>query len=421
LGVTVVSEVAIRVEGLSKRFSIGAAKAHHTLGEALSAACRAPLRRLRRRSLSSDVIWALRDVGFEVRRGEVIGVIGRNGSGKSTLLKILSRITSPTAGRVELRGRVGSLLEVGTGFHPELTGRENIELNGAIIGMRRAEILDRFDEIVSFSGVERFLDTPVKRYSTGMRMRLAFAVAAHLEPEILLVDEVLAVGDAEFQRKCLGKMGEVAEGGRTVLFVSHNMAAVKHLCERAILLRNGELFLDGSVADAIHDYLGDPEPWSPREADDDDVIELADVRFIDAAGDLLDRVMCGETFSIALDLQSKRLLKRAVVQIALTGSLGERVSVLNSAIAGEEFTLPAERSRIFCKIADFSLVPGGYDIEIKVLVGGEMFFFDPRAGRLTVEDGDFFGTGRLVPTGWAGHCLLKQAWKLEPCASSRGE
>jgi lipopolysaccharide transport system ATP-binding protein len=413
LGVTPVSEVAIRVEGLSKRFSIGASQAHRTLGEALSAAFRAPLRSLVNRARPRDSIWALRDVDFKVQRGEVIGVVGRNGAGKSTLLKILSRITAPTAGRVELRGRVGSLLEVGTGFHPELTGRENIELNGAILGMRRAEIRSRMDEIVSFSGVEKFLETPVKRYSTGMRMRLAFAVAAHLEPEILLVDEVLAVGDAEFQRKCLGKMSEVAKGGRTVLFVSHNMAAVKHLCDRAILLTGGELALDGSVSDVIRGYLSDPEPWTPREPGDDGVVELVDLRLVDPAGEPLDRVMCGESFSITLDLQSKRPLKRTVVQVALTGSLGERVSVLNSAIAGEEFTLPAERSRVRCSIADFSLVPGVYDVEIKVLVGGEMLFFDPRAGRLTVENGDFFGTGRLAPAGWAGQCLLKQTWKLE--------
>jgi lipopolysaccharide transport system ATP-binding protein len=191
------------------------------------------------------------------------------------------------------------------------------------------------------------------------------------------------------------------------------MAAVKHLCDRAILLTGGELALDGSVSDVIRGYLSDPEPWTPREPGDDGVVELVDLRLVDTAGKPLDRVMCGESFSITLDLQSKRSLKRTVVQVALTGSLGERVSVLNSAIAGEEFTLPAERSRVRCSIADFSLVPGVYDVEIKVLVGGEMLFFDPRAGRLTVENGDFFGTGRLAPAGWAGQCLLKQTWKLE--------
>jgi lipopolysaccharide transport system ATP-binding protein len=203
----------------------------------------------------SEDFWALRHVSFEVKQGEVLGIIGRNGAGKSTLLKILSRITDPTEGRVRLRGRVASLLEVGTGFHPELTGRENIYLNGAILGMNRAEIRNRFDEIVAFAETEKFLDTPVKRYSSGMYVRLAFAVAAHLEPEILIIDEVLAVGDAEFQKKCLGKMGEVARGGRTILFVSHDMSAVKRLCSRAILLRDGLVAIDNTPELVVADYL----------------------------------------------------------------------------------------------------------------------------------------------------------------------
>jgi lipopolysaccharide transport system ATP-binding protein len=204
---------------------------------------------------STEDFWALKDVSFEVKRGEVVGIIGRNGAGKSTLLKILSRITEPTEGRIRIKGRVASLLEVGTGFHPELTGRENIYLNGSILGMRRAEIKAKFDEIVEFAGVERFLDTPVKRYSSGMYVRLAFAVAAHLEPEILIVDEVLAVGDAEFQKKCLGKMGDVSKGGRTVLFVSHNMKAVSHMCSKALLLRSGQaVYKLDDVAYAIRRY-----------------------------------------------------------------------------------------------------------------------------------------------------------------------
>ena len=209
------------------------------------------------RATATEEFWALKDVSFEVKRGEVLGIIGRNGAGKSTLLKILSRITEPSEGRVTIKGRVASLLEVGTGFHPELTGRENIYLNGAILGMTRAEIKRKFDEIVAFAEVEKFLDTPVKRYSSGMYVRLAFAVAAHLEPEILVVDEVLAVGDAEFQKKCLGKMSEVASGGRTVLFVSHNMAAVTSLCSRAVLLVGGKLGRQGDVAETVGAYLGD--------------------------------------------------------------------------------------------------------------------------------------------------------------------
>ncbi len=282
--------VAIKVENLSKRYRIGLKdEIHDTFAGAFTSFIRSPaknLRRLRRltrfsedgddpgppssvpgpsSSISdppssvpgppSDVIWALKDVSFEVKPGEVVGIIGRNGAGKSTLLKILSRITHPTSGRVELRGRVSSLLEVGTGFHPELTGRENIYLNGTILGMRKSEIDHKFDEIVEFSGVEKFIDTPVKRYSSGMRVRLAFSVAAHLEPEILLIDEVLAVGDAGFQKKCLGKMENVAEQGRTVIFVSHQLGMIRTLCERAILLNEGRLLDDGQSPAIIDRYV----------------------------------------------------------------------------------------------------------------------------------------------------------------------
>ena len=248
------SDVAISVDSLSKSYKIGLRERHgRSFREAFTDTVLSPVRRLK--SIASgghgansadDTFWALKNVSFEVKRGDVVGIIGRNGAGKSTLLKILSRITEPTAGEIRLRGRVASLLEVGTGFHPELTGRENIYLNGAILGMKRAEITRKFDEIVDFAEIEKFLDTPVKRYSSGMYVRLAFAVAAHLEPEILIVDEVLAVGDAEFQNKCLGKMQEVSKGqGRTVLFVSHNMSAVHALCSSAIVLRRGEMAAHG--------------------------------------------------------------------------------------------------------------------------------------------------------------------------------
>ncbi len=264
------SDAAIRVEGLGKRYRLGQQVGYKTLRETLLVAYHTPTRvlaRAVRRSRrpdtppsalaadSSDFIWALKDVSFELKQGEAVGVIGRNGSGKSTLLKILSRITAPTEGRVEIRGRVGSLLEVGTGFHPELTGRENIYLNGAIIGMKKAEIERKFDEIVAFAEIDKFLDTPVKRYSSGMYVRLAFAVSAHLEPEILLVDEVLAVGDAAFQRKCLGKMGDVTKEGRTVVFVSHNMSAVRQLCPTSILLERGTLLQSGPSGETIDAYL----------------------------------------------------------------------------------------------------------------------------------------------------------------------
>ncbi len=264
------SDIAIKVEGLSKRYRIGAQQqAYRTLREKLNDAALAPFRAAKSiltrngngnskfeiRNSKSEMFWALKDVSFEVKRGEVVGIIGRNGAGKSTLLKILSRITEPTEGYADMNGRIASLLEVGTGFHPELTGRENIFLNGSILGMKRVEIKKKFDEIVAFAEISKFIDTPVKHYSSGMYVRLAFAVAAHLDPEILLVDEVLAVGDFKFQEKCLGKMGEVASQGRTVLFVSHNLGSIQRLCPKALLLEQGSVISWGTTTDVVTDYL----------------------------------------------------------------------------------------------------------------------------------------------------------------------
>ncbi|KKH47423.1 ABC transporter ATP-binding protein [Methanosarcina sp. 1.H.A.2.2] len=245
----------IEVKHLSKQYNLGVDKTYKTLCESLTSAVKNPLKTLKDCRRPNDTFWALKNVNLEVERGEVVGIIGRNGAGKSTLLKVLSRITHPTEGEVRMRGRVGSLLEVGTGFHPELTGRENIYFNGAILGMKKREIDDKFNEIVKFSGVEKFLDTPVKRYSSGMNVRLAFSVAANLDPEILVVDEVLAVGDATFQKKCLGKMGEVAEDGKTVLFVSHNMSMISSLCDKGILLEEGSLKKKGTMGEVIDAYL----------------------------------------------------------------------------------------------------------------------------------------------------------------------
>lgn len=288
--------VAIVTERLAKQYRIGELQSTYgTLRDSLTAAAR----RLGRRDHRAhyEEIWALRDVSLEVREGEVLGVIGPNGAGKSTLLKILTRITTPTSGRAEIRGRVGSLLEVGTGFHPELTGRENVFLNGSVLGMKRREIQGKFDEIVGFSGVEQFIDTPVKRYSSGMSVRLAFAVAAHLEPEILLVDEVLAVGDAEFQRRCLGRMEDLSESGRTVVFVSHQMQAVAQLCDRAILLTGGSVALDGASVEVVAHYLqivggsGSTRSWPDFEsAPGDDLVRLQSVRVVDEQGRTADGV-----------------------------------------------------------------------------------------------------------------------------------
>jgi len=256
------SDIAIRVNNISKKYLIGntsSGSLRETIVSVFSANSQS----------KTEDFWALKDISFEVKRGEAIGIIGKNGAGKSTLLKVLSRITEPTKGRVEIDGRVSSLLEVGTGFHPELTGRENVFLNGTILGMKRQEIKDKFDEIVDFSGVEKFLDTPVKRYSSGMKVRLAFAVAAHLEPEILIIDEVLAVGDAEFQKKCLGKMEDVTGEGRTVLFVSHNMSAVKQLCSKGILLNHGKMMEEGEVDKVVNMYLS-----SGQQASTDSIVQF---------------------------------------------------------------------------------------------------------------------------------------------------
>jgi homopolymeric O-antigen transport system ATP-binding protein len=296
----------IKVERLGKRYRLGTdVSAYSTLREALTTRLRSPLNR---RSVAGDKeIWALRDVNFQINAGEVVGIIGRNGAGKSTLLKILSRVTEPTTGRVELRGRVGSLLEVGTGFHPELSGRENILLNGAILGMSRAEIARKFDDIVSFAEVEKFIDTPVKRYSSGMYVRLAFAVAAHLEPEILLVDEVLAVGDAEFQKKCLGKLNAVAGQGRTVVFISHNMAAIHTLCQRAILLNRGEIVREGPVPQVVNEYLQSgvsqlaERVWHEGSLPGDEIVRLRAVRALNRAGRVSNEFKVTETFSIEVE------------------------------------------------------------------------------------------------------------------------
>src|SRR5262245_4126636 len=317
-------DIAVRVEGLGKKYLIGheAGRERYTalrdvVGRTAKNLVRTTTDMLRGRAIvagdTTEEFWALKDINFEIKRGEAVGIIGRNGAGKSTLLKVLSRITDPTEGRVEIRGRVASLLEVGTGFHPELSGRENIYLNGSILGMTRAEIRRRFDEIVAFAEVEKFLDTPVKRYSSGMYVRLAFAVAAHLEPEILIVDEVLAVGDTEFQKKCLGRMGEVAQGGRPVIFVSHNMSAVHRLCTRAIVMHQGQILLDGSVDDAVREYikLGEAEVgervWPVvATAPGDEVIRMTGIRTRNAAGLPTGHVDVHEAFGVEIDYVVKK-------------------------------------------------------------------------------------------------------------------
>ncbi len=321
---------------------------------------------------SEEDFWALKDVSFEIKQGEVVGIIGRNGAGKSTLLKILSRITEPTKGRITLRGRVASLLEVGTGFHPELTGRENIFLNGAILGMTRAEIRSKFDEIVAFAEVEKFLDTPVKRYSSGMYVRLAFAVAAHLEPEILVVDEVLAVGDAEFQKKCLGRMEAVASQGRTVLFVSHNMATVRALCSRAILMKGGSVGCEGNVQNLTDMYgaveIEDTEteniPAGAHRPGNTGQAVFQTIRICNITGAKTSQLYLGQPFRLTLTLEATSDIREAVIEVGLVASDGTHVTCSRTLDGGAEpFPLPRGRHEVTLEINAF-LLPRRYSFAL---------------------------------------------------------
>lgn len=386
------SDTAIRVRDLGKQFHIGALRTqrYRTLRDQIASGIAGPFRRatklLRGQATGAaeldEIIWALRDVSFDVERGEVIGIIGHNGAGKSTLLKILSRITEPTTGFAEIRGRVGSLLEVGTGFHPELTGRENVFLNGAILGMTRAEITAKFDEIVAFSEVERFIDTPVKHYSTGMSLRLAFAVAAHLEPEILVVDEVLAVGDAEFQRKCLGKMGDVAQQGRTIVLVSHNMAAITDLCGRAMLLNSGRVTAEGEPTDVVAQYLAaggtSSSSWSLPEterADDAADVIFESVRVLSNDGAPTGFVGALDPFSVELTYTVHRSVRGVEVFVGVMKEGTTLVFLTMDTDSTEWSGRIREEGRYIskCHVPGGLLGPGDYVINIGCHVPGIRF------------------------------------------------
>ena len=385
------SNVSIRVEGLSKRYHIGRAPKFATIRERIVDGVKAPFRRagnlLRGHATGAaelnEAIWALKDVSFEIRPGESVGIVGRNGAGKSTLLKVLSRITEPTAGYADIYGRVGALLEVGTGFHPELTGRENVYLNGSILGMTRTEIERKFDEIVDFSEVEKFIDTPVKHYSSGMTVRLAFAVAAHLEPEILVIDEVLSVGDASFQKKCLNKMEDVEQSGRTILFVSHNMPAVTRLCSRTILLQNGQLLMDGPSAEVVGAYLNSglgttaAREWDElQRAPGDDVVRLRAVRVRSEDGEVKDAVDIRKPIKLEMEYD---LLESGIKQMPYFVVLNqEGTTVFTSVDTDPEWR---QRPRPAGHYTSSAWIPGNYLAEGTHFVNAALRSQDPMVRR----------------------------------------
>jgi lipopolysaccharide transport system ATP-binding protein len=366
----------IAVESLGKRYRLGGARRHDTLRDALMHRFG---RRAAPRETSTDDFWALRGVSFSVAQGEVVGVVGRNGAGKSTLLKLLSRITAPSEGRIRLRGRVASLLEVGTGFHPELSGRENIFMNGAILGMTRREISARFDSIVAFAEVERFLDVPIKRYSSGMHVRLAFAVAAHLEPEILLVDEVLAVGDAEFQKKCLGRMANVARGGRTVLFVSHNLAAIQQVTSRCLMLERGELARDGATPEVLATYLRSDQRSAANEnlSTHHREFHIVSVRY-----DGEDRPPgFNQPLHFELSVSLGRAFRAVGFSISVYNSVGARLLTSRQVVDLDE-----GKTTLSIRLADHHLAPGDYALSLGIARGTEKIFWAENVLSFSLSD-----------------------------------
>src|SRR5437870_323832 len=417
----------IRVQNLSKQFRINAREErlvpYDTLRESMVKAVRNSFARIKGNGHSvTEILWALKDINFEVNPGEVMGIIGPNGAGKSTLLKILSRVIEPTTGRAELYGKVGSLLDIGTGFHPDLTGRENVYLNGAVLGMSRREINAKFDEIIDFAGTEKFLETAIKHYSSGMYVRLAFAVAAHLNPEILVVDEVLAVGDAAFQKKCLGKMNAVSRGGRTVLFVSHNMAAVENLCQRGIVLERGRAVFDGSSKDAVHHYL---TSFSGMPDSDGHIIDLSAASRISVVGQLLKRMelytdedrpllegmKIGARLKVKIHFDLPNPTNSFNIGLGFNDFFGQRMFTAHSQFEPDRTTTERVGPQVFvCDIPSLTLMPGDYTVRVWLDIGNTEADLINDAARITVIESDYYQTGK-VP--WNGTFVLKHRWYLE--------
>lgn len=431
------SNLNITVDNLSKAYRLGLKEdLPDTFVGAVSGWLKKPIRNWRKlreldtsreaagqkneqRGNTASILWALNDISFRVYEGEVVGVIGRNGSGKSTLLKILSRITEPTSGRAVIRGRVSSLLEVGTGFHPELSGRENVYMNGTILGMRKKEIDHKFDEIVEFSGVDRFLDTPMKRYSSGMQVRLAFAVAAHLEPEILIIDEVLAVGDSEFQKKCLGKMEDIAKGGRTVLFVSHNMAAVQNLCHRGIVIANGQCVFDGGAKQAVAEYL-DASTAShaghcsllrhpSRKAECETILQSVQFRNVD--GVVSETFETGKPMVIEFTIQPTIPLRSPHIGVGFDSPVSGRVFSVATYLSDSRVPQITELCKVKCTIPSLPLVPGRYYLSLSAgTLSDKLLDQIEQAVHIDVMSGDFYGNG-AAPTSGLGPVAVHSTWK----------
>lgn len=422
-------DIAIRVRGLGKKYILGGPQERYlTFRDAIINSIKSPFHRILHKNSDSCKydLWALKDVSFDVHKGEVIGIIGRNGAGKSTLLKILSRITTPTEGSVELYGRVGSLLEVGTGFHPEMTGRENIFLNGSILGMKKTEIEQKFDEIVQFADIQKFIDTPVKRYSSGMYVRLAFAVAAHLEPEILVVDEVLAVGDAGFQKKCLGKMGEVAKEGRTVLFVSHNMAAVQQLCSRALLLDKGSLIKEGEVAEVIGHYLTTPQ--QSGDFNETGIFDLSqrDNRYnggkpiikkvVFLGDDNIPRstFLTGERMRIAFLVDGLSEHSGSELGTAFKSEYNQWVTSASTWMCNTAIKEPRNKSEwAILEIKKINLTPGKWGLYISSTIHSAGVYLDKIDDGVSfmVEGADYYGSGQLISKEYGLFCMDFE-WKI---------
>ncbi|MFY0607979.1 MAG: ABC transporter ATP-binding protein [Cyclobacteriaceae bacterium] len=399
------SDIAIKVEDLWKQYRIGHKK---------STSFRESINHWFSKS-EEDYFWALKELNFEVKRGEAIGIIGKNGAGKSTLLKVLSKITYPTKGRVTINGRVSSLLEVGTGFHPELSGRQNVYLNGTILGMTKKEIASKFDEIVAFSGVEKFIDTPVKHYSSGMKVRLAFSVAAHLEPEILIIDEVLAVGDAEFQKKCLGKMEDVAGEGRTVLFVSHNMGAVNHLCKHGIVLNQGSVQTNGTIEKAVSNYMSSNQKLARidilerTDREGHGLLRIQKVNILDEKNQRIDEVSCGMSFSLKFEIKefSPVDYSKVIIGISISDHSQNHVALHHSRLNGTLFSGQGIYTLEFHKL---SLMPGLYFLTFSVQIDGIYADRLQDAMELNVIPGAYYETLEIPPVG---KVLLDAKWRYE--------